>query len=94
MAIVQSCIPLVVVDLGLPPVSGRVAPSSWHRLARSAEASQVALLISSPYRITGTTAEVVIEAAHPRPRWEGDGLAPRVLGGLSSRLELRQSREL
>ncbi|MFZ2490092.1 MAG: hypothetical protein WA208_01270, partial [Thermoanaerobaculia bacterium] len=53
----------VVVDLGLHPLRGRrVADAAWVRLARSAEAHGTAMLISTPYALTGTAAEAVVVA--------------------------------
>ena len=92
-AILQCGMPLVVVDLGMPPVpGGRGGEASWLRLARSAQAHRAALLISSPYRVSGTAAQAVLEARSPRARWRGRGPAPRLLRGVSARLELVKSR--
>ena len=82
-----------LVDLGMPPVpGGRGGEASWLRLARSAQAHRAALLISSPYRVSGTAAQAVLEARSPRARWRGRGPAPRLLRGVSARLELVKSR--
>ena len=83
--------PLVVVDLGLPPVRGRFVPdAAWLRLARSARARGAALLLSSPYRVSGIAADAVVAAAPARPAWDGAGRAPRLLDGLSARLFLEK----
>jgi hypothetical protein len=82
-------LPLVVLDLGLPPIpGGRGAPAAWLRLARTAQSRQVALLVASPYRVSGTAAAAVVEAGERRAIWRGRGEAPRVLAGLRSRLGL------
>ncbi len=92
-AILQSGMPLVVVDLGMPPLpGGRGVEASWLRLARSARAHRSALLVASPYRASGTAAQVVLEACSPRARWRGRGAAPRLLGGISARLDLVKTR--
>ena len=93
--ILASGMPLVVIDLGMPPVpGGRGVEASWLRLARSARSHRAALLISSPYRVSGTAARAVIEArsAHATWRSHGDG-SPRLLRGVAARLELVKSRK-
>ncbi len=91
--ILAAGMPLVVLDLGLPPVpGGRGHESFWLRLARTAQSSQVALLVASPYRVSGTAAAAVIEAGERRALWHGRGLAPRVLAGLQSRLGLTKGQ--
>lgn len=72
--------PLVVVDLGLPPVpGGRGSEAGWRRLARAAGEHRAALLVATPYRATGTAAAVVLESRR-RARWWGAGRGPRLLG--------------
>jgi hypothetical protein len=85
--------PLVVVDLGDPPVpGGRGVEASWLRLAKAAKSHQAALLVSSPYRVSGTAAAGVVQADHGRALWSGDAPGPRLLVGLSSRLTLQKMR--
>jgi len=85
--------PLVIIDLGNPPVpGGRGVEAAWLRLARSAQNHDAVLLVSSPYRASGTAAIGVIKATRGRPRWSGNGLAPRLLLGLSSQLTLKKLR--
>jgi len=92
--ILASGMPLVVIDLGMPPVpGGRGAEASWLRLARSARAHSAALLISSPYRVSGTAARAVLETRRPRAAWTGRGGAPRLLAGVAAELELVKSRK-
>ena len=75
---------LVVLDAGLHPIRGkRVAEASWVRLARTAEAQGTAMLISTPYPMTGTASEIVLDAQRVRPKWTGSGKSPRVLAGMS-----------
>lgn len=53
--------PLVALDLGSPPVpGGRGAEAAWLRLARSARERRAALLVSTPYRVSGTAADTVL----------------------------------
>jgi len=86
-------LPLVVLDLGLPPIpGGRGAEAYWLRLARTAQSRQVALLVASPYRVSGTAATAVVEAGERRVLWRGRGAAPRVLAGLRSRLGLTKGQ--
>lgn len=85
--------PLVVVDLGDPPVpGGRGVEASWLRLAKTAQSHQAALLVSSPYRVSGTAAAGVVKADHGRALWSGGTPGPRLLVGLSSRLTLQKMR--
>ena len=78
---------LVVVDAGLPPLRGRVPVAAWVRLARAAEAHGSALLISSPYAITGTTSEAMLRAEASRGRWRGG-----LLLGADSSVRLEKHR--
>jgi hypothetical protein len=83
--------PLVVVDLGLPPVRGRFVPdAAWLRLARAARTRGTSLLLLSPYRVSGIAADAVVAADAARPVWNGAGRAPRLLDGLASRLSLEK----
>jgi hypothetical protein len=89
--LLHSGFPLVVLDLGNPPVSGgRGSEAGWMRLARAAAARESALLVSSPYRVSGSAAATVIEAHSARPRWQGAGASPRLLDALTPRLELKK----
>jgi hypothetical protein len=85
---------MVVVDAGVPPVRGRVPDASWIRLARSAELRNCALLISSPYPITGSSAEGMVTMQRASAQWLGGTRAPRLLTGVSSRLLLDRHRRL
>lgn len=86
---------LVVVDLGLHPLRGRRAPeAAWVRLARSAEAQGTAMLVSSPYPMTGAACEAVVKGTGMRARWLGKGLTPRLLEGIDLRMTLEKHRHL
>ncbi len=66
---------LVALELGPPPVpGGRGLEAAWLRLARAAQAHHTALLIASPYRVSGTAAAAVLQATRSRVLWHG--LAP------------------
>lgn len=83
--------PLVVLEMGNPPVpGGRGVEAAWLRLARSAVSRQAALLVSSPYRASGPAAATVLKTHHGRPAWQGRGASPRLLAGLSSRITLEK----
>lgn len=87
--------PLVALDLGSPPVrGGRGLEAAWVRLARAAQAHRAALLVASPYRVSGTAAAIVLQAARGRVLWRGaeDGGAPWLLDGLSCRLAVEKER--
>jgi hypothetical protein len=83
----------VVLDLGLPPVpGGRGVEGFWLRLARTALAHEGALLVASPYRACGSAALAVVELARGRPRWLGQGCAPRLLTELTSTATVAKAR--
>ncbi len=83
--------PLVVVDLGLPPVRGRFIPdAAWVRLTRAARERRAALLVLAPYRVSGVAAEAVVSAGAARAFWCGTGKSPRLLEGMGVRLTLEK----
>ncbi|HVS62755.1 MAG TPA: hypothetical protein VMT85_04525 [Thermoanaerobaculia bacterium] len=87
--------PLVVLDLGQPPVpGGRGVEASWLRLQRAAVTHRGALLVSTPYRASGTAAQAVLEVDGGRGGWLGHGAerSPQLLGGLAGHLVLRKAR--
>ena len=85
--------PLVVIDLGVPPVpGGRGAEAAWLRLARSAAKWECILILTTPYRVSGTAAATVLRTEKGRPRWSGRGSSPRLLEGLCARIELAKTR--
>lgn len=92
--ILGSGMPLVVIDLGMPPVpGGRGIEAAWLRLARAARAQRSALLISSPYRVSGTAARAVLEMRRPASAWAGRGASPRLLEGVAAEVELVKCRQ-
>jgi hypothetical protein len=85
--------PLVVLDLGQPPVpGGRGVEASWLRLQRAAQTHRGALLVSAPYRASGTAAHAVLEIDRGRGGWLGAGRSPVLLGGLAGHLVLSKAR--
>jgi recA bacterial DNA recombination protein len=69
--IVATGFQLVVIDMGLYPIKSRRAPdAAWVRLARTAETSRTAMLVSSPYPVTGTASEAVIKGSSGRAKWK------------------------
>lgn len=77
--------PLIALDLGAPPVpGGRGAEPSWLRLARAAAVHRSAILVSAPYRASGTAAAGVLEAGAAVPLWSAAG--PRLLTGAGYRV--------
>ena len=82
--------PLVAVDLGLPPLRGAVPEAAWVRLARAAEVEGAALLLATPYRVSGFAAGAVVKMDDARFVWLGGGAAPRLLAGIDSRLSLER----
>jgi hypothetical protein len=86
---------LVVLDVGLHPIRGRRVPdAAWVRLARTAEAQGAAMLISTPYPLTGTASEAVVITERSRAKWLGKGNAPRVLAGAATHLRLEKHRHM
>jgi hypothetical protein len=85
--------PLVALDLGNPPVrGGRGVEAVWLRLARAARAHGAALLVGSPYRVSGTAASVVLKAERSRAVWQGGSGSPWLLSGVSCHLALEKHR--
>lgn len=84
--------PLVVVELGQPPVPGRAPLAAWLRLARSAADHRTVVLVSSPYHASGCAAAAVVRAGRGHGRWVGAPLGPRLLLGLDTRLEVTRRR--
>lgn len=84
---------LIALDAGRHPVQGRRVPdATWVRLARAAEAHGTALLVSTPYGVTGTASEAVVLAYRSRTQWLGRGKAPRLLAGITTELRLEKHR--
>ena len=79
---------LVALDLGLPPVLGRPPLAAWLRLARGAANHHAVVLVGSPYRLSGCAAAAVLSGGYGRGRWSGSVGGPRLLDGLTARLEL------
>ena len=84
---------LVVLDVGLHPLRGKRAPdAAWVRLARTAEAHGTAMLVSSPYPITGTMSEALVKGCGTRAKWLGGGKAPHLLAGIETKFALEKHR--
>ncbi|HEX5760365.1 MAG TPA: hypothetical protein VF121_14345 [Thermoanaerobaculia bacterium] len=84
--------PLVALDLGVPPLrGGRGAEPFWVRLARAAETHGATLLVSTPYRVSGTAAGAVLRLERGRGVWRGAGEAA-LLGGLAGEVALEKLR--
>lgn len=91
--LIASGFSLVVLDLGVPPVrGGRGVEAAWLRLARAAKAHGAVLLVGSPYRTSGTAANVVLKAVRGRATWRGGAGSPWLLDGVASRIELEKHR--
>ncbi len=88
----------------LPPGGARSRPAagarrwprggeaSWLRLARTARAHRSALLVGTPYRVSGTAAAMVLKAGRSRAAWRGAGGSPRLLAGAAARIVLEKCR--
>jgi RecA DNA recombination protein len=91
--VLASGFPLVVLDLGSPPIrGGRGLEAAWLRIARAARAHGAALLVSSPYRVSGTAAGVVLKAERARAAWNGEENATPLLNGAAARLQIEKHR--
>lgn len=76
----QTGFPLVILDLGEPPVpGGRGREAAWLRLTRAAAAQRSVVYVSSPYRVSGTAATTVFETRRVETSWRGDRRAPYLL---------------
>ena len=86
--------PLVVLDLGAPPLVGisRLGDGAWMRLQRAAETQRTAFVLSTPYRLSGPAATTVLRAAAARGLWSGRGDEPRLLAALDARLAIEKAR--
>ncbi len=82
--------PLVAMEAGLPPLPDRVPTATWLRLARLARDRGATLLLSSPYRLSGPAAGVVLRFHGVRGIWRGRFL--RVLAGLESSVTVERHR--
>lgn len=92
-ALLGAAFPVVVLDLGIPPIpGGRGAETSWRRLARSLAGRPSILLVSSPYRVSGAAARTVLRLGSERPRWSGGRLSGALLERLTTRVELERSQ--
>jgi hypothetical protein len=92
-AVLGTGFPLVVLDLGLPPVpGGRGVETAWMRLSRAADAQRNTLLVTAPYRASGTAASVVLRTAGARANWSNGHASPRLLSTAHTRVELLKRR--
>jgi len=91
-AVIAAGFPLVVADLGTPPVGPRVPDAAWVRLSRSARSHGTALLVASPYPVSGAAADAVILLSRDRAVWSGKDASPRLLGGVAARGTIEKKR--
>lgn len=82
--LVRTGFALVAVDLGLPPLRGRVPPAAWLRLARACTEQDTVLLLTAPYRLSGCAPRTVLESVSSRGRWLGRHPVPTLLDGLGA----------
>jgi hypothetical protein len=84
--------PVVVLDLGIRLRGRRVADAAWLRLARAALAHDSAMVISSPFPISGTAAGAAIALRNASPRWNGSRDATRILQAMSAEAVVERHR--
>ncbi|MCP4900260.1 MAG: hypothetical protein GY906_25085 [bacterium] len=84
--LVETGFSLLALDLGLPPLRGRVSAATWVRLRRVAEIHRAVLLVGSPYRVTGCAATTIVSSQRGRGSWAGKTGTPRLLRGLATHL--------
>lgn len=90
--LISTGFPLVTLDLGMRLRGRRVYDAAWVRLARAAENNETALLVTSPWPVSGTAADASISMTRSRPRWQGRGKAPRILVGARSEMTVEKRR--
>lgn len=89
----QTGFPLVILDLGQPPVRGGRGPvAAWLRLTRAAAAFQSVVCVSSPYRVSGPAAATVFEAERAESSWLGGNRAPCLLEAIRFHWKLQKNR--
>lgn len=92
--------PLVVLELGTAPLPyGSRDEHAWLRLARAARLHRAALLVATPWRITGSAAGEVLALSRRGGVWIGSGAAEtanpsgvHLLAGVETRLVREKSR--
>ena len=85
--------PLVVCELGAPPIrGGRGAQTSWLRLLAAARSHRATLLVSTPYRASGSAATIVLEARRGRVTWRGERPSQRLLESVGTRVTFKKMR--
>lgn len=90
--VVDSRLPLVVVDLGPAPVpGGRGVEAHWLRLARQAKRHRVALIVSAPYAVQSSCAQLVLRLDRRRSRWAAAG-PQQLLHGVETHLTVEKDR--
>lgn len=88
----QTGFPLVVLDLGEPPVRGGRGPeAAWLRLTRAAATYRSVVFVSSPYRVSGTAANMVLQTGAAVSRWLGGRSSPRLLEALEFHWQLQKT---
>jgi hypothetical protein len=104
--LVATGFPLVVVDLGVPPVrrgglDSQGAQAAWLRLARAAGSRAAALFVSAPYRASGAAAASVLtirpqagtrHLCRHRPLPSVAAASPPVLVGIDVAVILEKAR--
>lgn len=85
--------PLVVLELGVAPLPyGSRDEHAWLRLARAARLHRAALLVATPWRITGSAAGEVLALSRRGGVWIGSDAGPRLLAGVETRVVREKSR--
>lgn len=87
-------IAIVLLDLadGIPSSSARRLDSAWPRLARQAEASNVALLLLGRERLAGGATALSVALHRGRPLWPSHALRHAIFAGIASRAEVVRRR--
>jgi hypothetical protein len=90
--LISTGFPLVALDLGVRLRGRRPDEAAWVRLARSAEKHGAALVVSSPFPVSGTASDAVVMMMNSRSQWQGRGKSPRLLVGVDTSLTLEKHR--
>jgi hypothetical protein len=84
--------PLVVIDCGMQLRGRRINDAGWLRLARAAAAHRTALLLSTPFPLSGMASNIAITIESRRAQWRGSRGATRILLGLDARFAVEKCR--
>jgi hypothetical protein len=89
--LVTTGFPLVALDLGVR-LRGRGTDAVWTRLARATREAGIALVVSTPWPVSGHAAEAALALRRGRGIWKGGGRTPALLDGLGAEIHVEKHR--